>query len=95
MLPPSPLQGMTSTQISGPTLKDLSAQKMGLFAPTGEKLAGHGRSVNDHMDLGIILAIALLALWAVGTALSWAGWVHGLLTAGVFLLIWRVVTRTR
>jgi hypothetical protein len=46
------------------------------------------------MDLGIIIAIVLLAVWAVGTALSWAGWVHGLLTAGVFLLLWRVVKRS-
>ena len=47
------------------------------------------------MDIGILAAIAMLALWAAGTfMLSPApGWLHGLLTAGVFLLIWRVVVR--
>ena len=43
------------------------------------------------MDWGIILAVGMLIVWAVGTALSWPGWIHALLTAGVFLLIYRVV----
>jgi len=47
------------------------------------------------MDIGILAAIAMLAVWAAGTfAFSPApGWLHGLLTAGVFLLIWRIVVR--
>ena len=47
------------------------------------------------MDLGILAAIAMLVAWAVGTyAFSPApGWLHALLTAGVFLLIWRIVVR--
>ena len=48
------------------------------------------------MDLGIVAAIAMLAVWAVGTFLFEApGWLHILLTAGVFLLVWRIVVRSR
>lgn len=46
------------------------------------------------MDNGIVLAIGLLVLWAVGTALEWPGWIHGALTAGVVLLIYRIVKRS-
>jgi hypothetical protein len=46
------------------------------------------------MDLGIVLALAMLVLWAVATfAFSAPGWIHGLLTVGIFLLIYRVVVR--
>ena len=45
------------------------------------------------MDWGIVLAVVMLVIWAIGTVLEWAGWVHALLTAGVFLLIFRVVRR--
>jgi hypothetical protein len=46
------------------------------------------------MDLGIIAAIAMLVVWAVATfAFEAPGYVHILLTAGVFLLIWRIVAR--
>lgn len=46
------------------------------------------------MDLGIIAAIAMLLLWAVGTfAFSGPGWIHLLLILGVFVLIWRIVVR--
>ncbi|MEO6446086.1 MAG: hypothetical protein ABIZ91_02330 [Gemmatimonadaceae bacterium] len=44
------------------------------------------------MDLGIVAAIAMLAVWAFATfTTEAAGWIHALLTAGVFLLIWRIV----
>ncbi len=46
-------------------------------------------------DWGVIAAIAMLLVWATGTALSWGGWVHALLTAGVFLLLHRMITRGR
>lgn len=47
------------------------------------------------MDLGIIAAVAMLAVWAVATFTTEApGWVHALLTAGIFLLIWRIVARS-
>ena len=46
------------------------------------------------MDLGIIAAMAMLVLWAVATFVFEApGYIHLLLTAGVFLLIWRIVVR--
>ena len=46
------------------------------------------------MDAGIFVAIAMLAVWTVGTFFYDApGWLHLLLTAGVFLLIWRIVVR--
>lgn len=47
------------------------------------------------MDLGIIAAVAMLAVWAFATFTTEApGWVHALLTAGIFLLIWRIVARS-
>jgi uncharacterized membrane protein len=44
------------------------------------------------MDLGILSALALLVVWAAGTfAFDAPGWIHLLLTLGVFLLIYRIV----
>jgi uncharacterized membrane protein len=46
------------------------------------------------MDLGILAALAMLAVWAFATFTTEAsGWIHALLTVGVFLLIWRIVVR--
>ena len=46
------------------------------------------------MDIGIISALAMLVVWAVGTFVFEApGYIHALLTAGVFILIWRIVVR--
>lgn len=46
------------------------------------------------MDLGIVAALAMLIVWALATFTTEApGWVHALLTAGVFILIWRIVVR--
>jgi hypothetical protein len=46
------------------------------------------------MDFGLVGAIALLAAWAIGTwTVEPPGWFHGILTLGVFLLIWRIVVR--
>ena len=51
----------------------------------------HDRPV---MDPWTVLAVAMLVVWAVGTfALTAPGWLHLLLTLGVFLLIWRIVVR--
>ena len=48
------------------------------------------------MDLGILAAIALLVIWVVGALLlQGPGWLHLLLTAGVTLLIYRIVARKR
>ena len=44
------------------------------------------------MDLGLITAIVMLIVWAVGTfAFDAPGWLHLFLTVGVFLLIYRIV----
>jgi hypothetical protein len=46
------------------------------------------------MDLGIVAAVLMLIVWAVGTvAFEAPGWLHILLTVGVFLLIHRIVVR--
>ncbi len=46
------------------------------------------------MDLGIIAAIVMLAVWAFVTFTTTApGWIHILLTMGMFLLIYRIVVR--
>jgi uncharacterized membrane protein len=46
------------------------------------------------MDIGIIAAIALLVIWAVGALLmEGPGWIHLFLTLGVSLLIYRIVSR--
>jgi uncharacterized membrane protein len=46
------------------------------------------------MDVGVITAVAMLVIWAVAAlAFEGPGWVHILLTAGVTLLIYRVVLR--
>lgn len=48
-----------------------------------------------NMDLGIVAAGAMLIVWAVLTFIvnDAPGMTHALLTAGVALLIWRVVKR--
>jgi uncharacterized protein (DUF983 family) len=46
------------------------------------------------MDLGIIAAIVILAIWAFVTFTTTApGWIHILLTMGLCLLIYRIVVR--
>ncbi len=46
------------------------------------------------MDIGILSALAMLVLWAIGTFVYEApGWIHLLLSAGVFLVIYRIVVR--
>jgi uncharacterized membrane protein len=46
------------------------------------------------MDLWIILSIAMLAVWAFVTfTMTAPGWIHVLLTVGMFLLIYRIVVR--
>jgi hypothetical protein len=47
------------------------------------------------MDLGIIGAIVLLIVWAVGAlVIQGPGYIHLLLTIGVSLLIFRIVARS-
>ncbi|MDA1082491.1 MAG: hypothetical protein O2973_12640 [Gemmatimonadetes bacterium] len=45
------------------------------------------------MDPIIVLSVVMLAVWAAGTWFDAPGWIHILLTAGVFLLTWRIVTK--
>jgi len=47
------------------------------------------------MDIGLVAALAMLAVWAVATFVlnNAPGWIHLLLTVGVFLAIWRIVVR--
>ncbi len=47
------------------------------------------------MDIGLVAAIIMLIVWAVGAfALDAPGWIHLLLTVGMFLLIWRIAVVT-
>jgi uncharacterized membrane protein len=47
------------------------------------------------MDLGIIIAIVMLIVWAIGAlVMQGPGWIHLLLTVGVSLLIYRIVVTT-
>ena len=52
--------------------------------------------VNENMDLGIVAAIVMLVVWAVITFIvnDAPGITHALLTAGVSILIWRIVKRS-
>ena len=46
------------------------------------------------MDVGLVAAIVMLVVWAVATvAFEAPGWLHLLLTVGVFVVIWRIVAR--
>lgn len=46
------------------------------------------------MDLGIVAAILMLIVWAFVTFTTTApGWIHILLTMGMFLLVYRIVVR--
>jgi len=46
------------------------------------------------MDIGIVAALLMLAIWAVLTFTTEApGYVHLLLTIGFFLLFWRISAR--
>jgi len=45
------------------------------------------------MDVGIIGGIVLILIWIVGVLNNGPGWLHLLLTVGVFVIIWRIVVR--
>ena len=47
------------------------------------------------MDLGIIIALVVLIVWAIGAlVMQGPGWIRLLLTIGVSLLIFRIVVST-
>ena len=46
------------------------------------------------MDVTLFAGIVMVALWLVGTFfLDAPGWMNLLLSAGVFIIIWRIVAR--
>lgn len=46
------------------------------------------------MDVALIAGIVMLVLWAAGTFfLDAPGWITLLLSAGVFIIIWRMTIR--
>ena len=46
------------------------------------------------MDIWTIVGVAMLLVWGIATFMFDApGWIHLLLTAGVFLIIYRIVVR--
>ncbi len=52
------------------------------------------RQTKSRLDPALIAVVLMLAVWAFVTITTVApGWVHILLTAGVFLLIYRIVAR--
>jgi hypothetical protein len=88
--------------------KDLSAQKLispsrVVVSISYESNLGTGTiQVNSRgsaskaleMDLGILVGIAMLVIWGIGAlAFDGPGWIHLLLTVGVFVIIWRIVVR--
>lgn len=47
------------------------------------------------MDIGIIAALVMLVIWAIGAlAYDAPGWIHLLLMSGIFLIIYRIVVRS-
>jgi len=46
------------------------------------------------MDIGILAGIGMLIVWGIATfAFEAPGWIHLLLSVGVFLIIYRIVVR--
>jgi Family of unknown function (DUF5670) len=46
------------------------------------------------MDIWILAGVGMLVVWAIGTfAFEAPGWIHLLLSVGVFLIIYRIVVR--
>jgi predicted ferric reductase len=72
-------------------LKGLLAQKVKLSVP--RRQSTYTTEERQLMNWGMLIAVAMLVVWAIGTVLEWSGWIHGLLTVGVFLLI-RALVRT-
>ena len=78
---------LSAQKVSSPFRKDVTAHlRCGYNLPAGQF------TVNEIiMDFGILGAIAMLAIWAFLTFSTEApGYIHLLLTLGVFLLIWRI-----
>ena len=66
------------------------------YPSRGELLTqGTGSSeLGQLMDIGLLAGIAMLIVWAIVTfVFEGPGWIHLLLSAGVFLVIYRIVVR--
>jgi hypothetical protein len=85
-------------------LGGLVGSKTMSLRPVNESLCVHSANVltqgigeserGQHMDIGILAALAMLVVWGIGTFVYEApGWIHLLLSAGVFLVIYRIVVR--
>lgn len=62
---------------------------------SGEMVFGQSLdALEPAVDLGIVAAIVMLVGWAIAALVfEGPGWVHGFLTVGMFLLIYRIVKR--
>jgi hypothetical protein len=90
---------MASTQVSNP-LGGLVGSKTKSLRPVAFSVAfwltqSTGCSeLGQLMDIGLLAGIAMLIVWAIGTFVYEApGWIHLLLSVGVFLVIYRIVVR--
>lgn len=46
------------------------------------------------MDIGLFIGVVLIVIWGIGAlAFEAPGWIHLLLTVGVFVVLWRIVVR--
>jgi hypothetical protein len=46
------------------------------------------------MDLGILVGVGMIIVWIIGALVfDGPGWVHLLLSVGLFVVIWRIVVR--
>ena len=89
-----PALGHDLDKVVGAHSKDLSAQEVCPLVPYIRYTRGGHRERQRTMDIGIVTAIVMLVTWAAWTFGAGApGYAHLLLTGGVALLIWRVVTR--
>jgi len=75
----------------------LVGSKNELFAPTVEGRMYEQptvRSMNSRIDPMLVFAVLLIVAWGFGAlVLEGPGWLHALLTIGVFLAIYRIVVR--
>jgi hypothetical protein len=75
----------------------LVGSKNELFAPTVDGAMYErptARSMNSRIDPVLVFAVLLIVVWGFGALiLEGPGWLHALLTIGVFLSIYRIVVR--
>ena len=85
---------MASTNLSDPYVGLVGSKNRSLRPLYFVRLQSTRPPDLRQMDLGIAAALVMLGVWALATFTTEApGWIHGLLTLGVFLLIYRMVVR--